>query len=455
MGRLIPFVFLLLGLVVLVWVSYGGRSLSASNQGEISEKLVGRVYDAERRLLAASVPQKGLVLIPQAFEASADNLSILAKFTGRSKEELTLLLATSKNPVYLEMATPKRLPALKGLIYRSFFKREYPYGDLFAPVLGPAEPLSGLELYYQKLLTRKGSFLRTAFKVETQKRLKKDLHFTLKKLRAQAGSALVLELRSGRLIALVSEGQGGDFLAPVLDLSWVGAPFEEAYYDSMYPNITVFLRALGFGEPTGVDLPGEYPGIMPAEVNSLDEVHASLLQLVRAVGALATGKLVSPKIGLEVGVSPQESYSVAVEIKELEDLIPRAKGGVWWHGGSRKEGHFIMVGLWPRKRPTFAFGLYVEGVRAYGLPYYYTRFIPKAVKIEQASPRKVLAKEKKAPCVGHKMPDVRGLTLKAALERLAPLGLKVHFSGFGVTVKQWPAPGVSLKDVKICRLVLE
>ncbi len=432
-----------------------GGSRPLSKQQELgASTLKGRVYDAERRLLAYSEEKKGFILLPQVFQPSRENLSRLAAFTGKSREELTLLLATAEAPVFLG-APAKEYPQLKGLLWQSYTERQYPYGPLFASFLGTAEKEGPLEAYYQKILAREGSFLRTAVKVEFQKALSRDLLRALKRLHARAGCAVVLDLSSGRIKALVSKGAEDLLLAPELRLSWVGSPFEEAYYDSMYEGLTSFLRALGFGEPTGIDLPGENPGIMPPEVSSLEEVRPSLLQTVRALAALRTGKIVSPKLGVEAGLSRKEKYLINVETEELEDLVPREKGGVWWYGGSRKAGVFLMIGLWPRKDPTLAFGLYAKGVRAWGLPCYYTRFIPQAVKVMAADLKSPSGRPKRA-ARSHRarMPNLHGLTLKAALEKLVPLGLEVHFSGFGVTVKQWPAPGTPLKGIKDCRLVL-
>ncbi len=447
----------LAGLVGLLLLGYGKRTLlSAPPEPRApSGPVLGRIYDVEHRLLAFSQRKEGLILIPQAFEATPENISLLAKLTGKDERQLSFLLATEKNPIFLE-AQGKVSLSLPGLITRSYFKRNYPYGALFSPVLGGREKALSLETYYRQILSQKGSFLRTNIKVEFQKALRRDLLRHLSSLKAEQGVAVILDLRSGRIKALAFQGSEDLLLTPQIDLSSVGAPFEEAYQKSAYEDLTSFVRALGFGEATGIDLPGEAPGIIPPEVSSLSQVRTSLIQLVRALGALNTGRLLSPKLGLEAGLSSGERYLIAVERRELEGLAPKKEGGVWYYGGSRKSGNFVMVGLWPRRNPNLAFGLYIEGVKVPGLPYYYTRFIPKAVRLvaqSQVSKKNKLVQKAKA-LEPSRMPDVRGLTLKAALERLAPLGLEVRFSGFGVTVKQWPAPGAPLKGTKLCRLVL-
>ncbi len=52
------------------------------------------------------------------------------------------------------------------------------------------------------------------------------------------------------------------------------------------------------------------------------------------------------------------------------------------------------------------------------------------------------------------MPRVLGLTLRRALEALAPLDLDLHVAGRGVVVSQTPAPGVELEAGTRCQLTL-
>ncbi len=451
--------FLLLVILVLFLGCYGGSQLiSAPDISGISSRedtpFLGRIYDVERRLLAESQKAHGILLLPQAFEARPENLDLLARLSGKDKTTLTLLLSGQKSPVFLKISnqqTPHHI-VLPGVFSKEYYQRQYFYRDLFSPLLGQGDSPGALESFYEPLLSKEGSFLRTALKVEFQESLKRDLLKALKRLGASKGVAAIMDLQNGRIRALGARGGLGLFLAPQVALSWLKEPFEEGYYESMYDSWEDFLRDIGFGEPSGIDLPGDSPGLLPAEVWSPEEVRISLAQLLKALAALKTGRVFSPKIGLEAG-DEKEKYLIAVESRELEDLIPRERGGIWWSGGSRKAGYFLMAGLWPRKNPRLAFAMLITGVRAYGLPCYYTRFIPRTVKLLAQKPLAPSPNKVKAE-IFDRMPDVRGLTLKAALERLAPLGLEVRFSGFGVTVKQWPAPGTPLARISKCQLVL-
>jgi cell division protein FtsI (penicillin-binding protein 3) len=52
------------------------------------------------------------------------------------------------------------------------------------------------------------------------------------------------------------------------------------------------------------------------------------------------------------------------------------------------------------------------------------------------------------------MPDLRGLSLRQALEALAPLDVRLELAGRGVLVAQSPAPGTPLPPGATCRLTL-
>ncbi|WP_456370705.1 PASTA domain-containing protein [Thermodesulfatator atlanticus] len=442
--------FPILGIILLGLAGLGSTLFSSPEPFYFENEKplhLGPIYDVEKRLLAESVKKTGILLVPEAFPVSKKNLMLLASLLKKDESEITYLLSSQKGPVFFPEV--KKVPELQGVYPKSYFERSYPFKEYCSSFLA-GEGYYGLEAYYQRLLFQEGAALRTSIKIERQKVLYQDLLRSMKMLRAKEGAAAVVDISSGRILAYVTKGKKDLLLRPNINLAVLSKVFEKAYQESHYENLSDFLRALGFGEITGVDLAGEEPGILPTEIEDFSEVQASGMQILRAMVALATGTLVSPKIALEVSLNG-EKKPILVERKKLKDLTPLSRGGVWWWGGSFREKAFLMAGLWPRKHPKVAFMTYLEGVKAYGLPCYYTRFIPQAVKKETY---KTLAQPKKTKAPTGRMPDVRGLTLKEALERLAPLGLKVEFSGFGVTVKQWPAPGTPLARIENCKLVL-
>ena len=52
------------------------------------------------------------------------------------------------------------------------------------------------------------------------------------------------------------------------------------------------------------------------------------------------------------------------------------------------------------------------------------------------------------------MPAVHGLSLRQALDTLAPLDVRLEVSGRGIVVEQTPPPGAPLPAGALCRLAL-
>ncbi len=423
----------------------------------------GDIYDFESRLLATSKSVRGLFLDPRAFGPTEENIKYLARIAGWNPKDLRLRLVQAKVPFLLkEGLSPRQEEAvahIPGVFVLEYFRRQYPFAQVTRSFLGRVSPsgrgIQGIEASYDAFLQGRHSFLRTAIDLDLQEKLNRDLRKALKIFHAREGAAAVMSLCSGRLVALAATNAADPLLSDTLSLRLLAKPLEKAFSQSQYPDKETFLRALGFGSATHIDLPAEKVGLVPLNVDNWSEVQATPLQMLRALVGLATGRLYEPKVVWEIHTEGQD-YTVAQKVKPLLGLKPLRQGGIWWQGGNRRAGYFLLAGLWPRRHPRLAYVLYVKGVRVWGLPVYPSRLVPRTLWAYQAPRRHTSTKAvaQKRPC-RKVMPDVRGLTLRAALERLAPLGLEVHYSGFGVTVRQWPKPGTPLKDVHECRLVLD
>ncbi len=457
-------IFIVLGLCLLFLGALAAASSNILKEESSIEILSnkderGKIYDFKHRLLAESRPVKGIILSTGAFVATQENIDKLAKVLNKSPEEIRLLLARNEGPFFLERevspSIAKEISNLPGILLFEYFRRYYIFKDSTANLLGhlgqDGQGLSGIEAVYDNLLRSSDTIIRTSIEIEIQEELYRDVKRALHIFRAQDGGAIILELSTGRLLSLVSYSQKNPVITDTLPLSVLGRPFKEAFSASSYASLSTFLRDLGFGELTRIDLPGEKVGVLPTEISDLSDVLATPLQMVRALAALTTGRLFYPKAVWEIQTKDR-TYSIRAKSRILSGIKRLQVGGYWWWGGSRKVGVFLLAGLWPRRSPTLAYLLYIKGVKVGGLPVHPSRLVPQAL-LGYRLPYKRVAK---AQVLSRKvMPDVRGLTLKAALQRLSHLGIKVRFSGFGVTVKQWPSPGTPLKNVRKCRLLLD
>ncbi len=291
---------------------------------------------------------------------------------------------------------------IRGLLFFPTWKRAYPQGSLALEVLGlvgvDGDGLSGLELVFDGILRGRprvvrvlraadgtpydfweedpgapGQDLRLTLDFRIQWICESELDGTLARVPADRGCAVVLDPRTGEILALAQSPRydsrnpdiallkpwavtdvfepGSTFKGLVALTAWdlglvseteyfeassprvvAGVPIKNAHNQS-YPPLTLrealaqsvntvlvqvaqrvgvpklyeYLRRMGFGEPTGIELPGEVSGLLrPPErwtevdlaVSSFGQsVGVTALQLAQAYAALANdGVLIRPHL---------------------------------------------------------------------------------------------------------------------------------------------------------------
>ena len=267
-----------------------------------------------------------------------------------------------------------------------------------------------------------------------------------------------------------------------------------------------WIRRFGFGERTGVPLPGESAGLLrrtpkwtavsPASISIGQEIGATPLQIVRAVSAVATGGLLpAPRIvrrvvddaGKTVYEPPKQppvrviSEKTAAVLNEiLKNVVTRGTGekaALAEHvvagktgtaqkagRGGYMEGRYVgsFAGYVPADRPRLAILVVLDEPR--GEHYGGTVAAPAFREIAEGALRylgvppslpsrsvgadaTLLAKfsqpaARRGPTSG--MPDLRGLDARAAVARAVSSGLAVRTIGSGVVISQEPQPGGAL-----------
>jgi cell division protein FtsI (penicillin-binding protein 3) len=276
-----------------------------------------------------------------------------------------------------------------------------------------------------------------------------------------------------------------------------------------------WIRRFGFGERTGIALPGEATGILrgtnrwtqvsPASISIGQEIGVTPLQIVRAVSAVAMGGLrVEPHIvervldddGKTVYQPPKHppvrvmsEKTAAVMNEILKNVVARGTGkeaALAEHvvagktGTAQKAGRggyyadrFVgsFAGYVPADRPRLAILVVIDEPR--GEYYGGTVAAPAFREIAEASMRYLgIAPSIPSRSIGvtppllaafsqHRsiaatagVPDLRGLDARAAIARAVASGLTVEASGSGVVTSQQPEPGGALpRDGKV-RLTL-
>lgn len=267
-----------------------------------------------------------------------------------------------------------------------------------------------------------------------------------------------------------------------------------------------WIRQLGFGERTGISLPGESSGLLretekwtevsPASISIGQEIGVTPLQIVRAVAAIATGGLlVEPRIvervvddeGATVYEPPRRepkrvmSEKTAAVLNEiLKSAVSRgtganaalvehvvagktgtaqkaARGG---YSSDRFVGSF--AGYVPADQPRLVILAVIDEPR--GEHYGGTVAAPVFREVAEATlrylgvppslpsrtigvGRPLLAAFSQSPApTGPTVPDLRGLDARAAVARAVANGLTVRTSGSGIVTFQDPQPGGALPE---------
>ncbi len=279
-----------------------------------------------------------------------------------------------------------------------------------------------------------------------------------------------------------------------------------------------WVRKFKFGERTGVTLPGESAGLVrrperwtvvsPASIAIGQEIGATPLQIVRAVGAVATGgMLVEPRIvkrvagengrtiyepphGKPVRVMSEKTAAVLNEI--LKNVVVRGTGtkaalaehvvagktgtaqkAIGRHGyiDGRYVGSF--AGYVPADRPRLAILVVIDEPR--GEHYGGTVAAPAFREIAEGTLRYLgvppslpsrsihvnepllaaFSQPRGLAGPASAVPDLRGLDARAAIARAVSSGLTVRTEGSGVVISQEPQPGGALPAHRSVVLRLE
>ncbi len=200
----------------------------------------GRILDREGAVLASSVPARGVLAFPDQVEVTDQQVAVLAQQLGQRPVDIKKKLNSDRDVIYLArgVATEKAqtIAALKipGISLQNEFKREYPSQEVMGQVLGITNVddvgQEGLELAQNEWLSGKHGARRVMIDrrggvVEEQGSIRapqqgRDVqlaldsrvqHIAFRELkrgveanRAKGGAAVVLDARSGEILALVN-----------------------------------------------------------------------------------------------------------------------------------------------------------------------------------------------------------------------------------------------------------
>jgi cell division protein FtsI (penicillin-binding protein 3) len=202
----------------------------------------GKILDRNGLVLATSLPVRAIWAIPESVpdDLGADKLHQLGKLLDMSDKELRTKLSEDKTFVYVKRQVPVDVAAqvaaldIPGIYQRNEYKRFYPEGEITAHLIGftnvEDEGQEGVELGDQKLLAgmsgsrrvikdrmghivedvdetvvpHNGKDVELSIDSKIQYIAYANLKAAVQKFKAKAGAAMVVDVRSGEVLALVN-----------------------------------------------------------------------------------------------------------------------------------------------------------------------------------------------------------------------------------------------------------
>lgn len=202
----------------------------------------GKILDRNGLVLATSLPVRAIWAIPESVpdNIDSDKLAALGSLLGMSAKELRVKLSGDRTFVYVKRQVPietaDKVTALgiPGIFQRPEYKRFYPEGEITAHLVGftnvEDEGQEGIELGDQKMLAgmpgmrhvikdrmgriiedvdqqvppHNGTDIELSIDSKIQYLAYADLKATVEKSKAKAGAAIVVDVRTGEVLALVN-----------------------------------------------------------------------------------------------------------------------------------------------------------------------------------------------------------------------------------------------------------
>ena len=202
----------------------------------------GKIFDRNGLVLATSLPVRAIWAIPEAVpdDLGADKLNALGKLLDMSNTELRTKLSEDKHFVYvkrqvsLDIAAQVAALDIPGIYQRDEYKRFYPEGEIAAHLIGftnvEDEGQEGVELGDQKQLAgvpgirrvikdrmghiiedvdeqvvpHNGKDVDLSIDSKIQYIAYTNLKAAVEKFKAKAGAAMVIDVRTGEVLALVN-----------------------------------------------------------------------------------------------------------------------------------------------------------------------------------------------------------------------------------------------------------
>ena len=173
------------------------------------------VVDRNGEILAMSLPTAGLYANPHEMMDVAEAAHRLKQALPRlNEDQVRTRLASAKQFVYLaRQITPREELAVNalgipGVYFQASERRRYPLGRVAAHLLGGVDVdgrgIAGVERFFDQRLRDNAEPLRLSIDVRVQAVLRDELQHSVDEFTAIGGCGIVMDVRTGEVIAMVS-----------------------------------------------------------------------------------------------------------------------------------------------------------------------------------------------------------------------------------------------------------
>lgn len=192
-----------------------GASLAVTADADTAlQPMRADFVDRNGVLVARDLPVSDLYATPAAFWDTDEAARELAKTTGADAARLKELFAPKRGYVLVRRGlTPDIRDAamrlgLPGLNFEKAYRRYYPAGRILSHAVGQVDPddngVSGLELGLNPLVSGSKAPLELSFDMRVQYVLEHEMRETVRSFSAKAAGGIVLDVRTGEVLALAS-----------------------------------------------------------------------------------------------------------------------------------------------------------------------------------------------------------------------------------------------------------
>ncbi|MBI1954114.1 MAG: penicillin-binding protein 2 [Proteobacteria bacterium] len=210
-------IFVIISLrLVDVMLCRSTSALKTDKEGIVQsfEELRADILDRNGEILATNLVTASIYANPKMVLNAEETASKLSSLLDISYESLLKKLKSNRGFVWIARHVPPKLQyainylGLPGIYLHKDYRRVYPFGSLASHVVGYCDidnnGLAGIEKYFDATLLSSNDPIVLSLDIRLQHILYDELLASISEFQAEGGNAMLLDLETGELLAMVS-----------------------------------------------------------------------------------------------------------------------------------------------------------------------------------------------------------------------------------------------------------